>query len=143
MDKMKVISHILLLFDIKHMLFSKRSAKQFRQIGQNCKGKHRERSHNVSFTLFFFPSVSFSDTFLLIPYLNFLWRYSETKQVRHGQDCVMVFDGTTTEPTQTALQPQKVIIQLLELLVVYITDNSMWIQAFILDVQYISCQIFL
>lgn len=31
-------------FDVEHMLFlfflSERSAKQFRQIGQNCKGKH-------------------------------------------------------------------------------------------------------
>lgn len=60
MDKMKVISHIFAaFFDIKHMLFfSERSAKQFRQIGRNCKGKHRERSRNVSFPLFFFPPVS-------------------------------------------------------------------------------------
>lgn len=61
MDKMKVISHISLLFDVKHMLFffffffsSERSAKQFRQIGPNCKGKHTERSRNVAFTAVFF-----------------------------------------------------------------------------------------
>lgn len=61
MDKMKVISHILLLFDVKHMLFlffffssSERSAKQFRQIGPNCKSKHTERSRNVALTAFYF-----------------------------------------------------------------------------------------
>lgn len=65
MDKIKVISHILLLFDVKHMLFfSERSAKQFRQIGQNCKDKHEERSRSVSFTPFFFPLLSFADIIL-------------------------------------------------------------------------------
>lgn len=78
---MKVISHILLLFDIKHMLFflvlySERSAKQFRQIGQNCKGKHRERSRNASFTPRFSPLLQshFQRLFCLVNplYLDFL-----------------------------------------------------------------------
>lgn len=88
---MKVISHILLLFDVKHMLFfSKRSAKQFRQIGQNCIGKHRERSRNVFFTLFFFPlGLIFQTLFCLV---NPLPEFSVTVTVRQN-DSVRAIEG--------------------------------------------------
>lgn len=92
--------------------FSKRSAKQFRQIGQNCKGKHRERSRNVSFTLFFFPSVSFFETVFCL--VNPLPEFSVTVTVRQN-DSVRAIRGRTvlwrltappsTRPTQTTLLP--------------------------------------
>ena len=100
--------------------FSKRSAKQFRQIGQNCKGKHRERSRNVSFTLFFFPSVSFSDTVLFSKSLTWIFcdGNSETKRLRQGyqgQGCVMVFDCTTIHQANSNYTPlpSKTLTQLL------------------------------
>lgn len=66
--------------------FSERSAKQFRQIGQNCKGKHRERSRNVSFTLFFFRWASFSDIILFSKSLTWFFcdGNSETKRLQRG-----------------------------------------------------------
>lgn len=86
MDKMKVISHISLLFDVKHMLFffffsSERSAKQFRQIGPNCKGKHRERSRNVAFSAFFFSLGLICRHYFV--FVNPLPGFSVTVTVRH------------------------------------------------------------
>ena len=51
---------------VKHFVcFFRRSTEQFRQIGWNCKGKHRERSCNVSLFLIFCPLLLFSRTIFL------------------------------------------------------------------------------
>lgn len=52
-------SYFAAFLTLSMCFFSERSAKQFRQIGQNCKGKHRERSSSVSLALFFFRSSLF------------------------------------------------------------------------------------
>lgn len=87
MDKMKVISHILLLFDIKHMLFFLRGQlSNLDKLDKIAKVNIWERSRNVSFTLFFFPSVSFSDIILFSKSLTWIFcdGNSETKRLRQG-----------------------------------------------------------
>lgn len=64
MDKMKVISHILLLFDIKHMLFFLRGQLSNLDKLDKIAKVNIGRGFVMLLSLSFFPSVSFSDIIL-------------------------------------------------------------------------------
>lgn len=65
MDKMKVISHILLLFDIKHMLFfffrQRGQLSNLDKLGQIAKVNTRRGLVMLLSLPFSFPLVSFAD----------------------------------------------------------------------------------
>lgn len=64
MDKMKVISHILLLFDVKHMLFFLRGQLSNLDKLDKIAKVNTGRGFVMFLSLSFFPSVSFSDIIL-------------------------------------------------------------------------------
>lgn len=63
MDKMKVISHILLLFDVKHMLFFRQRGQlsNLDKLGQIAKVNTRRGLVMLLSLPFSFPLVSFAD----------------------------------------------------------------------------------